>query len=144
MNTHFDTSTTQLLKALWERKKLLVTSNFFLSHNIFSPIVIVPHFSIFLTSYFYLLLNWKSPKLTYELRVKTSYSIFVDIHFRQLKTIVVRKRRQDFQLQFMCMYFRGRESVFETDRKDVLPCGKEATLATCTYITCVFRGKLFV
>ena len=29
---------------------------------------IVPHLSIFLTSYFYLLLNWKSPKLAYEVK----------------------------------------------------------------------------
>ena len=28
--------------------------------------IIVPHSSIFLTSYFYLLLNWKSPKLAFE------------------------------------------------------------------------------
>ena len=30
--------------------------------------IIVPLLSIFLTSYFYLLLNWKSPKLTYEVK----------------------------------------------------------------------------
>ena len=30
--------------------------------------IIVPHFSIFSTSYFYLLLNWQSPKLAYEIK----------------------------------------------------------------------------
>ena len=31
-------------------------------------LIIVPSLSIFLTSYFYLLLNWKSPKLAYEVK----------------------------------------------------------------------------
>ena len=36
IDTHFDASTTDsFLKTLWEKKKLLVTSNFFFSHNIF-------------------------------------------------------------------------------------------------------------
>ena len=30
--------------------------------------IIVPNLTIFLTSYFYLLLNWKSPKLAYEIK----------------------------------------------------------------------------
>ena len=30
--------------------------------------IIVAHLSIFLTSYLYLLLNWKSPKLAYEVK----------------------------------------------------------------------------
>ena len=37
INTHFDTSTfnnRQLLKTLWEKEKLQVTSNFFSSHNV--------------------------------------------------------------------------------------------------------------
>ena len=29
--------------------------------------ITVPHLSIILTSYFYLLLNWKSPKLAYKI-----------------------------------------------------------------------------
>ena len=36
INTHFDTSTTRLLKTLWEKKKLLVMSKFSFSHNVFS------------------------------------------------------------------------------------------------------------
>ena len=52
----------QLLKTLREMKKLLVTSNFFFSHNVFySTRKLYPHLPIFLTSYLYLLLNWKSP-----------------------------------------------------------------------------------
>ena len=44
-------------KTLWE-KKLLVTSNFFFSHNVFYSIrQLYPHFSIFMTSCLYLLLN---------------------------------------------------------------------------------------
>ena len=36
-DTHFDASTNirQLLKTLWEKEKLLVTSNFSFSHNVF-------------------------------------------------------------------------------------------------------------
>ena len=30
--------------------------------------IIVPHLFIFLTLYFYLLLNWKSPNLTYQVK----------------------------------------------------------------------------
>ena len=44
-------------------------SNFFFSHNVFYSIrKLYPHSSIFLTSYLYLLLNWKSPKLAYEVK----------------------------------------------------------------------------
>ena len=51
----------KLLKTLWEKKKLLVTSNFFFSHNLFYSIrKLYAHLSIFLTSHLYLLLNWKS------------------------------------------------------------------------------------
>ena len=51
----------QLLKTLWEKEKLLVTSNFSFSHNVFNLIRwLYPHLPIFLTSYLYLLLNWKS------------------------------------------------------------------------------------
>ena len=61
----------RLLKTLREKKKLLVTSNFFFSHNDFHSIrKFYPHLSIFLTSYFYLLLNLKSLKLTCWIRVK--------------------------------------------------------------------------
>ena len=36
IDTHFNTSTTDwFLKTLWEKKKLLITSNFFFSHNVF-------------------------------------------------------------------------------------------------------------
>ena len=53
----------QILETLWEKKKLLVMSNFFFSHNVFYSIgKLYPHLSIFLTSYLYLLLNWKSLK----------------------------------------------------------------------------------
>ena len=41
---------------------LLFPQHFLLSQ------IIVPHLLIFLTSYFYLLLNWKSPKLTYGVK----------------------------------------------------------------------------
>ena len=59
----------QLLKTLWEKKKLLVMSNFFFSHNVFYSIRnLYPHLSIFMTSYHYLLLNWKSPKLACEVK----------------------------------------------------------------------------
>ena len=34
IDTHFDVSTRQLLKTLWEKEKLLVTSNFSFSHNV--------------------------------------------------------------------------------------------------------------
>ena len=47
-----------LLKTLWEKRILLVTSNFSSSHNVFYSIrYLYPHLSIFLTSYLYLLLN---------------------------------------------------------------------------------------
>ena len=59
----------QLLKTSWEKKKLLVPSNFFFSHNVFYSIrKFYPHLSIFFTSYLYLLLNWKSPKLASEVK----------------------------------------------------------------------------
>ena len=38
--------------------------------------IIVPHLSIFLTSYFYLLLQWKSPKLEYDMMSKI-WTIFL-------------------------------------------------------------------
>ena len=39
IDTYFNTSTTDnFLKTLWEKKKLLVTSNFFFSHNVFYSI----------------------------------------------------------------------------------------------------------
>ena len=48
----------QFSKTLWEKKKLLVMSNFFFSHNVFYSIrKLYPHLSIFLTSYLYLQLN---------------------------------------------------------------------------------------
>ena len=69
IDTHFDTSTRQLLKTSWEKKKLLVMSNFFFSHTVFYSIrKLYPHLSIFLTSYLYLLLNRKSPKLAYQVK----------------------------------------------------------------------------
>ena len=47
-----------------EKKKLLVTSNFFFSHHVFYSVrKLCPHLSIFLTSYLYLQQNWKSLKL---------------------------------------------------------------------------------
>ena len=59
----------QVLKTVWEKKKLLVTSNFFFSHNVFHSIIkLCPHLSKFLTSYLYLLLNCKSPKLACEVK----------------------------------------------------------------------------
>ena len=59
----------QLLKTVWEKKKLLVTSNFFFPHNVLYSIrKLYPHLSIFLTPHLYLLLNWKSPKLACEVR----------------------------------------------------------------------------
>ena len=59
----------QLLKTLWKKKKLLVTGNFFFSHNVFYSIrKLYPQLSIFLTSYLYLLLNWKSSKLACEVK----------------------------------------------------------------------------
>ena len=59
----------QLLKTLWEKKKLLVTSNFFFSHNVFYSIrKLYPHFSVLLTSYLYFLRNWKSLKLACEVK----------------------------------------------------------------------------
>ena len=76
IDTHFNASTTcrQLLKTLWERKKLFVTSNFFFFHNIFySTRKLYSYLSIFSTTYLYLLLNWKSPKLAYE--VKGQYRV---------------------------------------------------------------------
>ena len=67
----------QLSKTLWEKKKLLVTSDFFFSHNIFYTIrKLYLHSSIFLTSYCYLRLNRKSPKLASE--VKGNKKQFID------------------------------------------------------------------
>ena len=64
IDTHLDASIRQLLKTLWEKEKLLVTSNFSFSNNVFySVIYLCHHFSIFLTSYLYLLQNLKSLKL---------------------------------------------------------------------------------
>ena len=58
--------TRQLLKTLWQKEKLLVTSNFSFSHNVFYSIrYLYLHLSTFLT-YLYLLLNWKSLKLAYQ------------------------------------------------------------------------------
>ena len=39
--------------------------------------IIAPHFFIFLTSYFYLLLNSKSPKLAYEVKRYVMYRTYV-------------------------------------------------------------------
>ena len=62
-------SNRQLLKTLWEKKKLLVTSNFFFSHNVFYSIgKLYSYLSIFLTSYLDFLLNWKSLKLACEIK----------------------------------------------------------------------------
>ena len=59
----------QLLKRLWEKKKLLVTSNFFFSHNVFYSIrKLYLQMTIFLTSYLYLPLKWKSPKQECEVK----------------------------------------------------------------------------
>ena len=54
----------QLLKTLQEKKKqfLLFPQCFPLNR------IILLYLSIFLTSYFYLMLNWKSPKLAYEVK----------------------------------------------------------------------------
>ena len=60
------------MKTLWEKKKLLVTSNFSFSYNVFFSIRYCNPScpDIFLTSYMYLylLLNWKSPKLGNEVK----------------------------------------------------------------------------
>ena len=49
------------------KEEILVTSNFFFSHNVFYSIrEMNPHLSIFLTSYLYLMMNLKSLKLAYE------------------------------------------------------------------------------
>ena len=46
-----------------------VLSNFFFSHNVFYPIrKWYTQLSIFMTSYLYLLLNWKSLKLAYQVK----------------------------------------------------------------------------
>ena len=59
----------QLLKTLWEKKKLLITSNFFFSHNVFYSIrKLHHHLSIYMTSYLYLLLSWKSQKLACDVK----------------------------------------------------------------------------
>ena len=59
----------QLLKTLWEKKTLLVTSNFFFSHNVFFSIrKLYPYLSVFMTSYLYFPLNWKSLKLAYQVK----------------------------------------------------------------------------
>ena len=62
---HFDASKTDSFwKHCGEKKKLLVKSNFFFSHNVFYSISsLYPHSPTFLTLYLYLLLNWKSLKL---------------------------------------------------------------------------------
>ena len=58
------------------RKKLLVTSNFFFSHDVFYSIrKLYPHLSIFMTSYLCLLLNWKSPKVACELPCQTAQNL---------------------------------------------------------------------
>ena len=43
--------------------------------------IIVPHLSIFLTAYFYLLPNLKSPKLAYEIKGKVVKSLPHNIYF---------------------------------------------------------------
>ena len=59
----------QLLKTSWEKKKLLLTSNFFFSHDVFYSVrKLYPFLSIFLTSYLYLLLNVKSLILAYQVK----------------------------------------------------------------------------
>ena len=70
INTHFDASTTgSFLTTLWEKKKLLVTSNFSFPTMFSTQSDNCTHLSIFLTSYFYLLLNWMSQKLAlYEVK----------------------------------------------------------------------------
>ena len=70
IDTHFKASTIDnFLKTLWEKKKLLVTSNFFFFHIVFYSIrKLYPYWSIFLTVYLYLLLKWKSQKLAYEVK----------------------------------------------------------------------------
>ena len=67
------------MKTLWEKKKLLITSNFFFSHNVFYSIrKLYCHLSIFLTSYLYLVLNWKSLKLALRCKALSKYS---KLHF---------------------------------------------------------------
>ena len=54
----------------WNIQFVLITSNFSFSHNFSTGThqIIVTHLSIFLTSYSYLLLNWKSPKMAYQVK----------------------------------------------------------------------------
>ena len=70
IDTRLNTSTNRLLlKTLWEKQKLLVTSNFSFSHSFFYSITeLYSHLSVPLTSYFYLPLNWNSPELAYEVK----------------------------------------------------------------------------
>ena len=66
IDTHFNASITD---SFWEKKNFLIKSNFFFSHNVFYSIrKLYPHLSTFLTSYFNLLLNCKSPKLACEVK----------------------------------------------------------------------------
>ena len=89
IDTHFYASTTDsFLKTLWDKKKLLETSNFFFSHNVFYSIrKLYPHLSIFLTLYLYLLLNWKSPKLAYQVKESKQLVYFTHcIHLTHYQT----------------------------------------------------------
>ena len=62
LNTCFDASTINILKILLEKEKLLVTSNFPFTQNVFHSVrYLYPNLSIFLT-YLYLLLKWTSLK----------------------------------------------------------------------------------
>ena len=64
IDTHFNASTTQLLKTLWVKKKLLVMSNFFFSHNVFYSIrTLYPYLMTFLTSYLTFAAEMEEPKI---------------------------------------------------------------------------------
>ena len=70
IDTRFEVSTTNsFLKHCGEKEKLLVTSSLSFSHNVsYSIGCLNPYLSIFFTSYLYLLLNWKTPKLAYQVK----------------------------------------------------------------------------
>ena len=122
----------------WEKKKLLVTSNFFFSHNVFYSIrKLYPHLSIFLKSYLHLQLNWKSPKSGEGLTLYHSIPTFNDSKeegFRKLwemeKMLVttsffcsIRNRNHHLSNN----YFFCLQMISNLLQSNILLCGRELT-----------------
>ena len=89
IDTHFDVSTIDsFLKHCGKRRNCslqAISPSPTMFSTLYSIRYFYPHLSIFLTLYLYLLQNWKSPKLAYE--VKCYIKKFLTLHDRSIKYI---------------------------------------------------------